>query len=34
LYKKVEDKINTVKQDIDHINHKQKILNDIKWVLI
>tara|TARA_B100000900_G_scaffold298919_1_gene257443 strand:+ start:19132 stop:20814 length:1683 start_codon:yes stop_codon:yes gene_type:complete len=30
LYKKVEDKINTVKQDVDHINHKQKILNDIK----
>ncbi len=30
LYKEVEDKINTVKEDIDHINHKQKILNDIK----
>ncbi len=30
LYKVVEDKINLVKQDVDHINHKQKILNDIK----
>ena len=30
LYKEVEDKINTVKQNIDHINHKQKILNDSK----
>ena len=30
LYKEVEDKINTVKQDVDHINHKQKILNDSK----
>ena len=30
FYKEVEDKINTVKKDIDHLNHKQKILNDIK----
>ena len=30
LYKEVEDKITTVKQDVDHINHKQKILNNIK----
>ena len=30
LYKEVEDKINTVKQDVDHINLKQKILNYTK----
>lgn len=30
LYKEVERKINLVKKDIDHINHKQKILNSIK----
>ena len=30
LYKEVEDKINIVKQDVNHINHKQKILNNIK----
>ena len=30
LYKEVEEKINIVKQDVDHINHKQKVLNDLK----
>ena len=30
IYKEVEDKINTVKKDVDHINYKQKILSEIK----
>ena len=30
IYKEVEDKINTVKKDVDHVNYKQKILSNIK----
>ena len=30
IYKEVEDKINTVKKDIDQVNYKQKILSEIK----
>ena len=30
IYKEVEDKINTVKKDVDQVNYKQKILSEIK----
>ena len=30
IYKEVEDKINTVKKDVEQVNYKQKILSEIK----